>query len=39
MLLVADNTEDVTFSSVETGSGFNTGTSAKFSVTELRVVD
>jgi len=39
MLLVADDTDDVTFSSVETVIGFNTGTSAKLSMTELGVVD
>ena len=39
MLLVADDTDDVTFSSVETITGFNTGTSAKLSMTELGVVD
>jgi len=39
MLLATDTTDDVIFSKFETGIGFKTGISAKFSTTELGVVD
>jgi len=35
----ADTTEDVVFSIPVTSTGFNTGTSAKFSTTELGIVE